>query len=147
MAPPGSQNRTAAPVSGSRSKICSISFMVVPNIGSPPMAMFRLTPSPSLLSIQDVSALIPPLREMMLTLPSEKILSGLSPPIGPSFSLRLGLMSPTVLGPTIRDPFDCALAIISMVSFCGTLSVTMRINGMTASTASRHASLTNGGET
>ena len=117
-------------------------------IASPPIETAVDWPSPAALSVEDISVVMPPEREMTPIGPGvyawAAFLAG--PPI-PPILMTSGTMIPRQFGPMMRAPRSVASSTISATSRRGMRSVTITISSIPFSIASKTASLVNAGGT
>ena len=117
-------------------------------IASPPIETAVDWPSPAAVSVEEISVVMPPLRDITPTGPGVYALAAsfAGPPMPPILQTS-GTITPRQLGPMIRAPRIPASSTICATSRRGIRSVTITISSTPASSASNTASLVNAGGT
>ena len=117
-------------------------------IASPPIETAVETPRPAAVSVEEISVVIPPERDMTPIVPGLYALAAsfAGPPIPPILQTP-GTIRPRQLGPMMRAPRSLASSTISATSRRGIRSVTTTISLMPFSIASITASLVKAGGT
>ena len=117
-------------------------------IASPPIETAVETPRPAAVSVEEISVVMPPERDMTPIEPgSYALAASLAGPPMPPILPTPGAMIPRQLGPMIRAPRRLASSTIWATSRRGMRSVTMTISLMPFSIASKTASLVKAGGT
>jgi hypothetical protein len=117
-------------------------------IASPPIEIAVETPRPAAVSVDEISVVMPPERDITPTGPGEYALAAsLAGPPMPPILATPGEIRPRQLGPMIRAPRRLASSTIWATSRRGIRSVTTTISVMPFSIASNTASLVNAGGT
>ena len=117
-------------------------------IASPPIETAVDWPRPAAVSVDDISVVMPPEREITPTGPGEYALAAsfAGPPM-PPILITSGTMIPRQFGPMMRAPRAEASSTICATSPRGMRSVTITTSSMPFSIASNTASLVNAGGT